>query len=76
MPDFSNRLLARFAGPVSYTHLDVYKRQVINMHSGEIIVRSVEGEYCEFQFTLKTANARNSQNLLKNEKEKNRPQGE
>ena len=51
-------------------------RTVINMHSGEIIVRSVEGEYCEFQFTLKTANARNSQNLLKNEKEKNRPQGE
>lgn len=28
-------------------------RTVINMHSGEIIVRSVEGEYCEFQFTLK-----------------------
>ena len=51
-------------------------RTVINMHSGESIVRSVEGEYCEFQFTLKTANARNSQNLLKNEKEKNRPQGE
>ena len=51
-------------------------RTVINMHSGEIIVRSVEGEYCEFQFTLKTANARNSQNLLKNEKEKNRPQSE
>ena len=25
-------------------------RTVINMHSGEIIVRSVEGEYCEFQF--------------------------
>ena len=46
-------------------------RTVINMHSGEIIVRSVESEYCEFQFTLKTANARNTQALLKSEKEKN-----
>ena len=27
-------------------------RSIINLHGGEIIVRSVEGEYCEFVFTL------------------------
>ncbi|MBC8547580.1 HAMP domain-containing histidine kinase [Clostridiaceae bacterium NSJ-31] len=30
-------------------------RTIINLHSGDIIVRSVEGEYCEFEFTLPTA---------------------
>ncbi|HAN44652.1 MAG TPA: sensor histidine kinase [Ruminococcaceae bacterium] len=30
-------------------------RSIINLHGGEIIVRSVEGEYCEFVFTLPTA---------------------
>lgn len=29
-------------------------RSIVNMHSGEIIVRSVEGEYTEFVFTLPT----------------------
>lgn len=27
-------------------------RSIINLHGGEIIVRSVEGEYCEFVFTI------------------------
>ncbi|MEM1485442.1 HAMP domain-containing sensor histidine kinase [Oscillospiraceae bacterium PP1C4] len=27
-------------------------RSIINLHGGEIIVRSVEGEYCEFMFTV------------------------
>ena len=27
-------------------------RSIINLHGGEITVRSVEGEYCEFEFTL------------------------
>ena len=27
-------------------------RSIINLHGGEIVVRSVEGEYCEFVFTL------------------------
>ena len=43
-------------------------RSVINLHSGEIIARSVQGEYCEFLFTLKTANAKNTQALLKSRK--------
>ena len=47
-------------------------RSIINMHSGEIIVRSVEGEYCEFQFTLKTAPNRTAQVRARSEKEKGR----
>ena len=27
-------------------------RSIVNLHHGEILVRSVEGEYCEFVFTL------------------------
>lgn len=27
-------------------------RSIVNLHGGEIIVRSVEGEYCEFVFTI------------------------
>ncbi len=30
-------------------------RTIINLHAGDIIVRSVEGEYCEFEFALPTA---------------------
>lgn len=30
-------------------------RTIVNLHAGDIIVRSVEGEYCEFEFTLPTA---------------------
>lgn len=29
-------------------------RSIVNLHSGEIIVRSVQGEYTEFVFTLPT----------------------
>ena len=43
-------------------------RSVINLHSGEIIARSVQVEYCEFLFTLKTAYAKNTQALLKSRK--------
>ena len=38
-------------------------RSVINLHGGEIVVRSVEGEYCEFVVTLKPS--KNGQNRLK-----------
>ncbi len=48
-------------------------RSVINMHTGEILVRSVEGEYCEFLFSLKTANAKNTQALLKARKNSEAP---
>ena len=27
-------------------------RSIINLHGGEIIVKSAEGEYCEFRFSL------------------------
>lgn len=30
-------------------------RQIVNLHQGEVIVRSVEGEYCEFSFSVATA---------------------
>lgn len=30
-------------------------RSIINLHGGEIIVKSVQGEYCEFLFTLQPA---------------------
>ena len=33
-------------------------RTIINLHSGDIIVRSVEHEFCEFEFTLPTAVAK------------------
>ena len=29
-------------------------RSIVNLHQGEIIVRSVEGEYCEFVFSVAT----------------------
>ena len=32
-------------------------RSIINLHSGDILVRSVEGEYCEFVFSLPTGSA-------------------
>ncbi|WP_312644091.1 HAMP domain-containing sensor histidine kinase [Hydrogenoanaerobacterium sp.] len=38
-------------------------RTIINLHSGDIYVRSVEGEYCEFEFTLPTA--KTSKGLLR-----------
>ncbi len=30
-------------------------RSIVNLHQGEVIVRSVEGEYCEFSFSVPTA---------------------
>ena len=43
-------------------------RSIINLHGGEIIVKSVEGEYCEFRFSLPCA-AKSAQSLFrKNEK--------
>ena len=43
-------------------------RSIINLHGGEIIVKSVEGEYSEFRFSLPSA-AKNAQSLFrKNEK--------
>lgn len=30
-------------------------RSIVNLHGGEIIVKSVQGEYCEFLFTLQPA---------------------
>lgn len=30
-------------------------RSIVNVHQGEVIVRSVEGEYCEFSFSVATA---------------------
>lgn len=30
-------------------------RSIINLHQGEVIVRSAEGEYCEFAFSVPTA---------------------
>ena len=30
-------------------------RSIVNLHQGEVIARSVEGEYCEFSFSVATA---------------------
>lgn len=35
-------------------------RSIINLHGGEIIVRSVEGEYCEFVFSVPAAVIKNT----------------
>lgn len=40
-------------------------RSIVNLHGGEIMVRSAEGEYCEFIFTLKTAPSKSSQSLFR-----------
>ena len=39
-------------------------RSIVNLHSGDIIVSSVEGEYCQFVFSLPSA----SKNARKNDK--------
>lgn len=38
-------------------------RTIINLHGGDILVRSVEGEYCEFEFSLVTA--KNTKGILR-----------
>ena len=30
-------------------------RSIVNLHNGEVIVRSAEGEYCEFSFSVPAA---------------------
>lgn len=40
-------------------------RSIVNLHAGEIIVRSVEGEYCEFVFSLPSAASKASQNVFR-----------
>ncbi len=46
-------------------------RSIINLHSGEIIVRSAQGEYCEFVFSLPTAVSKGGASLFrKGEKNK------
>lgn len=42
-------------------------RSIINLHGGEIIVRSVQGEYCEFLFSLAPSKA---QSKIRKPKEK------
>lgn len=34
-------------------------RSIVNLHGGEIIVKSVQGEYCEFLFSLQSAKPQN-----------------
>ena len=33
-------------------------RSIVKLHGGEVIVRSTEGQFCEFTFTLPTANTK------------------
>ena len=40
-------------------------RSIINLHSGDIMVRSVEGEYCEFVFSLPTLHQKNGQSIFR-----------
>ena len=40
-------------------------RSIINLHSGDIMVRSVEGEYCEFVFSLPTLHQNNGQSIFR-----------
>lgn len=43
-------------------------RSIINLHGGEIIVKSAEGEYCEFRFSLPSASKGTQSLFRKNEK--------
>lgn len=45
-------------------------RTIVNLHSGDIIVRSVEHEFCEFEFTLPTAHKAKQQRYKGNEPQK------
>ncbi|MEG2038693.1 MAG: HAMP domain-containing sensor histidine kinase [Oscillospiraceae bacterium] len=40
-------------------------RSIVNLHGGDIIVRSVEGEYCEFVFSVPTATGKNPQSIFR-----------
>ena len=46
-------------------------RSIINLHGGEIIVKSVQGEFCEFRFSLPAAQ-KSTQSLFR-KIEKNKP---
>ena len=39
-------------GAVSYTHLDVYKRQIVTRHRGEIVARNNAWGGATIEFTL------------------------
>lgn len=38
-------------------------RSIMNLHKGEVIVRSMDGEYCEFVFTLRAAGQKGRKQL-------------
>lgn len=40
-------------------------RSIVNLHGGDIMVRSIEGEYCEFVFGLQTHITKNSQSIFR-----------
>lgn len=40
-------------------------RSIVNLHSGEIIVNSVEGEYCQFVFSLPSASSKTARKTEK-----------
>ena len=45
-----------FVGIIAGVGLGLYiVRSIVNLHQGEVIARSVEGEYCEFSFSVATA---------------------
>ncbi len=46
-------------------------RSVVNLHGGDIIVRSVQGEYTEFVFSIPTAKVKNSALVKGKEKDYN-----
>lgn len=41
-------------------------RSIINLHGGDIVVRSVEGEYCEFIFTIPKPQKKSKKKILDN----------
>lgn len=45
-------------------------RSIVNLHGGEIIVKSVQGEYCEFQFSLPVSQKSSQSIFRKTEKNK------
>ena len=43
--EFTPRIKGRHCDPVSYTHLDVYKRQVLHTEMAEILLKTREQKY-------------------------------
>lgn len=50
-------------------------KNVVNMHGGEIIVKSQKGEYCEFVFSLETAKQDRKEKKLESSETKARGEG-